>query len=61
MTDLEVAGTDRALAALAALRRFNSDGAEGVSAGGASAGGASAGGASAEQVSELLDAIRDIR
>ena len=56
MTDLEVAGTDRALAALAALRRFSSD-----SAGGASAGGASAGGASAEQVSELLDAIRDIR
>jgi DNA-binding PadR family transcriptional regulator len=51
MTDLEVAGTDRALAALAALRRFSSDGAER----------ASAGGASAEQVSELLDAIRDIR
>src|SRR6476661_2392345 len=45
MTDLEVAGTDRALAALAALRRFSSDGAEGVSASGASASGASAGGA----------------
>ena len=45
MTDLEVAGTDRALAA---LRRFSSDG-------------AAVGGASAEQVSELLDAIRDIR
>jgi DNA-binding PadR family transcriptional regulator len=51
MTDLEVAGTDRALAALAGLRRFSSDGAER----------ASAGGASVEQVSELLDAIRDIR
>jgi len=51
MTDLEVAGTDRALAALAALRRFSSDGTAA----------ASAGGASAEQVSELLDAIRDIR
>ena len=41
MTDLEVAGTDRALAA---LRRFGSDGAL----------------ASAEQASELLDAIRDV-
>jgi len=51
MTDLEVTGADRALAALAALRRFSSDGAAA----------ASAGGASAEQVSELLDAIRDIR
>ena len=48
MTDLEVAGTDRALAG---LRRFSSDGAAA----------ASAGEASAEQVSELLDAIRDIR
>ncbi|HET9968235.1 MAG TPA: PadR family transcriptional regulator [Streptosporangiaceae bacterium] len=54
MTDLEVAGTDRALAALAALRRFSPDGAAGASADGAA-------GASAEQVSELLDAIRDIR
>ncbi|HEU5390418.1 MAG TPA: helix-turn-helix transcriptional regulator [Streptosporangiaceae bacterium] len=59
LTDLEVAGTDRALAALAALRRFSSDSAD--SAEGASTEGASAGGASAEQVSELLDAIRDIR
>ena len=41
MTDLEVAGTDRALAA---LRRFGSDGAL----------------ASGEQASELLDAIRDV-
>ena len=42
MTDLEVAGTDKALAV---LRRFGSDGAAGISA---------------EQVSELLDAIRDV-
>jgi DNA-binding PadR family transcriptional regulator len=41
MTDLEVAGTDKALAA---LRRFGSDGAL----------------ASGEQASELLDAIRDV-
>ena len=41
MTDLEVTGTDKALAA---LRRFGSDGAL----------------ASAEQASELLDAIRDV-
>ncbi len=40
MTDLEVAGTDKALAA---LRRF-----------------ARAAGSSPEQVSELLDAIRDV-
>jgi DNA-binding PadR family transcriptional regulator len=53
MTDLEVAGTDKALGA---LHRFCSDG-----AGGTSAGGASAAGTSAEQVSELLDAIRDVR
>jgi DNA-binding PadR family transcriptional regulator len=46
MTDLEVAGTDKALAA---LRRFGSDG-----------GPASAEQASAEQASELLDAIRDV-
>jgi DNA-binding PadR family transcriptional regulator len=48
MTDLEVAGTDKALAA---LRRFCSDGAAG----------ARADGSSTEQVSELLDAIRDVR
>jgi hypothetical protein len=41
LTDLEVTGTDKALAA---LRRFGSDGAL----------------ASAEQASELLDAIRDV-
>ena len=41
MTDLEVTGTDKALAA---LRRFGSDGAL----------------ASAEQASDLLDAIRDV-
>jgi DNA-binding PadR family transcriptional regulator len=46
MTDLEVAGTDKALAA---LRRFGSDG-----------GPASAEPPSAEQASELLDAIRDV-
>ena len=40
MTDLEVTGTDKAVAA---LRRFGSDGAL----------------ASAEQASDLLDAIRD--
>ena len=44
MTDLEVAGTDKALEA---LHRF-------------SAAGASAAGISAEQISELLDAIRNI-
>ena len=41
MTDLEVTGTEKALAA---LRRFGSDGAL----------------ASAEQASDLLDAIRDV-
>jgi hypothetical protein len=41
MTDLEVTGTDQALAA---LRRFGSDGAL----------------ASAEQASDLLDTIRDV-
>ena len=46
MTDLEVAGTDRALAA---LRRFGSEGAPGKAAQ-----------PSAEQASELLDAIRDV-
>jgi hypothetical protein len=46
MTDLEVAGTDKALAA---LRRVGSDGAL-----------FSTKGASAEQASELLDAIRDV-
>jgi len=46
MTDLEVAGTDKALAA---LRRFGSDGAL-----------ASPHLADTEQASELLDAIRDV-
>jgi len=46
MTDLEVTGTDKALAA---LRLFGSDGALSLTKG-----------ASAEQASELLDAIRDV-
>lgn len=51
MTDLEVAGTDKALAALC---RFGSDGAPAQVAGSHPAG------PGAEQASELLDAIRDV-
>jgi DNA-binding PadR family transcriptional regulator len=56
MTDLEVAGTDKALAA---LRRFGSDDAPSHPAGPHPAGPHLAG-PGAEQASELLDAIRDV-